>query len=98
MGRGHGKPRARGISAGEPGKPGRHNSVGSASRTTPAEIRETAVESWPTDETTIHALDDPDVGVDASAFYRWRRNRSEPPPPLGPTGSGLSRYRRRDVA
>jgi len=60
-------------------------------------IRSTSVESWPIDETTLHALDDPDVGVDASAFYRWRRHRSEPPPPLGPTGSGLARYRRREA-
>jgi hypothetical protein len=51
---------------------------------------------WPIDEMPAHAIDDPDAGVDGAAFYRWRRVRSEPPPPMGPTGSGLSRYRRRD--
>jgi hypothetical protein len=59
-------------------------------------IHDVSVEGWPVGERTMHALDDPDVGVDTSSFYRWRRNRSEPPPPLGPSGSGLAHYRRRD--
>ena len=59
-------------------------------------IHDVSVEGWPISDEALHALDDPDIGVDSSAFYRWRRNKSEPPPPRGPTGSGLSHYRRRD--
>jgi hypothetical protein len=58
--------------------------------------RSAASNEWPISDEPAHALDDPDVGVDPTAFYRWRRVRSEPPPPMGPSGSGLSHYRRRD--
>ena len=47
------------------------------------------------DDEPHRALEDPDSGVDHAAFYRWRRVRSEPPPPMGPSGSGLGRYRGR---
>lgn len=70
-----------------------------ARRTTSArarQIEDASVEGWPIEDGALHALDDPDTGLDASAFYRWRRVRSEPPPPLGPSGSGLAHYRRRD--
>lgn len=57
---------------------------------------DSSVEGWPITDEALHALDDPEIGVDASAFYRWRRVRSEPPPPMGPSGSGLGHYRRRE--
>lgn len=47
------------------------------------------------DDEPHRALSDPDIGVDATAFYRWRRVRSEPPPPMGPSGSGLGSYKAR---
>lgn len=71
-------------------------SSGSITRARVKRIDEAATDAWPVSDAPTHALDDPDVGVDPSAFYRWRRVRSEPPPPLGPRGSGLARYRRRD--
>ena len=49
---------------------------------------EASDESWPVEDETLRALDDPDTGVDASSYERWRRSRSEPPPPL-------AHYRRR---
>jgi hypothetical protein len=66
------------------------------SKKAPRRSNESLSEVWPEDEIALHALDDPDVGVDSSSFYRWRRNKSEPPPPMGLTGSGLAHYRRRE--
>jgi hypothetical protein len=75
----------------------KHTSVGKTRQSAARErIHDVSVDGWPIGDVALHALDDPDIGVDASSFYRWRRNRSEPPPPLGPTGSGLAHYRRRD--
>jgi hypothetical protein len=71
---------------------GKHTSVGKRERI--AHRERASVESWPEDDIVAHAIDDPDVGVDACEMRRWRRNRSEPPPPLGITGSGLAQFRR----
>jgi hypothetical protein len=40
-----------------------------------------AQEAWPILEEPRVALGEPEIGLDAHDFYRWRRSRSEPPPP-----------------
>ena len=40
-----------------------------------------AQDVWPITEEPKVALGEPDTGVDQADFYRWRRNRSDPPPP-----------------
>jgi hypothetical protein len=37
-------------------------------------------EGWPITEEPRVALGEPEIGLDQNDFYRWRRNRSEPPP------------------
>ncbi len=41
-------------------------------------------DAWPIDEEPreepLVALGEPEIGLDQSDFYRWRRNKSDPPP------------------
>ncbi len=39
-------------------------------------------EAWPITEEPRVALGEPGVGLDQNQFYRWKRSRSEPPPPF----------------
>ena len=39
-----------------------------------------AQEAWPISEEPKVALGEPEIGLDQADFYRWRRNRSDPPP------------------
>jgi hypothetical protein len=53
-------------------------------RVTPREQwidRVEAQEAWPVPEEPRIALGEPEIGLDQSEFYRWRRSRSDPPPP-----------------
>jgi hypothetical protein len=42
-------------------------------------------EAWPIADEPRVALGEPEIGLDQSDFYRWRRSRTDPPPPCTPT-------------